>query len=206
MARTACRHPTLVSGVGGHGIVVARLMSMDGFGAGLVWLGLAVLTLAGYAMWRRRCRHPNPHYVPAATRHDPLTGRVVTEPEHYLCFECGRTWFAAVDPAWQPTGIVQRYTGFEQSRLSQSATRAAIEREQRQLLAARRAEAASPRAPEIPRAAPARRPRRLRARRASAVLAFPGSGARAVSEGQRRPAGAGQFVRKTDSASHVGSG
>lgn len=44
------------------------------------------------------------------------------------------------DPAWAPTGFTYRHTGYDPSKLVQSATRAAITEQQRRLLAKKRGE------------------------------------------------------------------
>jgi hypothetical protein len=108
---------------------------------GTVWLGMAA-ALAGLIAWLRRCRHPNPHYIRPSLAEDPATGhQTVVEPARYECYECGKTWRATVrDAAWAPTRLVQKFSGFDQSRMTRAATRAAIEQEQRTFLAAKRAE------------------------------------------------------------------
>jgi len=111
-----------------------------------MWLLLAGLIGFGVAVWRlRRCRHPNPHYVKPILRDDPVAGSVdVVQPASYICYECGRTWIAAQrDPAWRPTALLRKFTGYDANKAGRAATRASIEAEQRRFLADRRATSAS---------------------------------------------------------------
>jgi hypothetical protein len=108
--------------------------------------GIAVGSVA-VAVWAAallltRCRHPHPHYERAVQRRDPQTGEsVVVRPARYECFECGRHWTAVQrDPAWAPSPVVQRFTGYDETQAKRAAMRAAIEEHQRRVLAAHRAE------------------------------------------------------------------
>jgi hypothetical protein len=85
------------------------------------------------AVWRKaRCHHPHPHYV-----------RGGEQAAQYVCYECGKRWPAAVrDPAWAPTGVVRKFTGYDEALATRAAQRAAIEDEQRRFLAAHRVHAA----------------------------------------------------------------
>ena len=97
---------------------------------------------AALALWLARCRHPNPHYLRAVTQPDAATGRkIVIQPARYICYECGRSWEARQrDPAWAPTHLVHKFSGYDEDRARRAVTRAAIEQEQRRFLAANRIE------------------------------------------------------------------
>ncbi len=129
-------------------------------GHALYVIAPALAAAVALTSWLTRCRHPNPHYVRAVTRPDAATGReVVIQPARYECYECGRSWNATQrDPAWMPTRLTQKFSGYDQSKAVRAATRAAIEQEQRRFLAAHRIELPAAAAPEP--ATPHSRPRR----------------------------------------------
>jgi hypothetical protein len=113
------------------------------------WLGLLLrhmlwvtISLAGITVliwWASRCRHPNPHYIHARTCADDLRAEGGVQPAMYECYDCGKRWVARQrDPAWMPTRLVQKFQGYDESKATRSATRAAIEQEQRRFLAANR--------------------------------------------------------------------
>jgi hypothetical protein len=110
-------------------------------------LGIAaILGAFSMVLWRRaRCGHPNPHYVRPTTAHD-ATGRTVTvEPARYICYECGQSWVARQrDPAWHPTAIIQRFSGYDPRKAAQAAVRAEAEHAQRRQIAGNRARPAAP--------------------------------------------------------------
>jgi hypothetical protein len=104
--------------------------------------GSAAVAVWAAAVLLTRCRHPHPHYERAVTRVEPQSGEdVVVQPARYECFECGKRWTAVPrDPAWAPSPVVQRFTGYDETQAKRAAMRAAIEEQQRRVLAAHRAE------------------------------------------------------------------
>ena len=81
----------------------------------LVTILCVFIALIGMLAWLCRCGHPNPHYRREVLCRDPMTGSdEVVEPAVYMCYDCGKTWRATVrDPAWAPTGIKQRFSGYD---------------------------------------------------------------------------------------------
>jgi hypothetical protein len=110
-----------------------------------LWLNAAfqsaVVILSGAAAvalvwWLGRCRHPNPHYV-RPQRSD--------EPGRYCCYECGRSWQVETrDPAWHPTRLVQKFSGFDQTKAAAARSRAAAEASRHQRIALQRGDPARP--------------------------------------------------------------
>ena len=129
---------------------------------GIVSWMTSALTLSDAAARRLRpCSHPHPHYLrpePARTEAD---GTILpAQPARYRCFECGRTWDVTQrDPAWAPTGIVQKFTGHDPTKATSAILRATIEAEQRRFLAVNRTTIPRPAVTAPPRSAAPRRRR-----------------------------------------------
>jgi hypothetical protein len=88
------------------------------------------IALFGVFAWLARCRHPNPHYQREVVCRDPMTeSDEVIEPATYICYECGKTWRVTVrDPAWAPTGIRQRFSGYDPALAARAAKRVEVQR------------------------------------------------------------------------------
>jgi hypothetical protein len=122
----------------------------------IVPAALAAFVAASLVAARRlsRCEHPSPHFVRAGNRIDAATG--ANEPAssaHYICYECGRSWPAEThDPAWHPSGVIQKFSGYDQRMAARAATRAAIEADQRRALAGKRSDRLDLPGPKVRRA------------------------------------------------------
>jgi hypothetical protein len=115
--------------------------------AGIYWITGAFLGVGALRLiWKQGgCHHPNPHYIRQETRRDEATGEVVVRPAQYCCYECGRTWAAEQrDPAWNPSGLVQKFRGYDERKARRGAKRMAAEERQRRVLAAKRRQPAEP--------------------------------------------------------------
>jgi hypothetical protein len=129
-----------------------------GTDSGTIWAITGCLIVAASMIrWLTRCKHPNPHYIRPATT-PPSGAPTVVGAGRYECYECGRTWTAKTDPAWAPTRLMQKFVGYDEQKIHQAATRAAIEAEQRRILAAHRVARSTPPATAKP-ASPRRRNR-----------------------------------------------
>lgn len=129
---------------------------------GLVSLVAKALAVSDAAARRLKfCRHPHPQYLKAEVARTESDGTVVAgSPAHYRCNDCGRSWAVIQrDPAWAPTGIVQKFSGHDPTKATSAIMRATIEAEQRRFLAANRTTIPKPALPAPSSAA--RRRRRL---------------------------------------------
>ncbi|MCC7009515.1 MAG: hypothetical protein IT184_11935 [Acidobacteria bacterium] len=137
-----------------HPIVSAWLAML---GVGLIALfspavvaGALALTVVGVAaLWHfGRCRHEGrPGLLPPSTQPDGTR-----TPARWFCGQCGKVWDADFRRESTP---VQRYAGFDQSKLPAAAKRAAALERERQHLAMRRAGIAAGKATTARTAAPA---------------------------------------------------
>jgi hypothetical protein len=114
-------------------------------------LGLAGVAAACY--WLTRCGHKGRlGLLPPMTDADG-----VAQPAHWYCSDCGRSWPAHFERDSTP---IQRYAGYDPSKLPQAARRAAQLDRRLQVLAVQRAGITAPRAEAVlatpaPAAAPA---------------------------------------------------
>jgi hypothetical protein len=110
----------------GVGLVLLVAPSVVAGGVSLALAGVGVLWFLG------RCHHQGrPGLLPPSTLADGTR-----TPARWFCSHCGKVWDADFKRESTP---VQRYAGFDQSKLPAAAKRAAILERERQHLAVRRA-------------------------------------------------------------------